>query len=335
MEEVRELVDDIRLASERAASLTRQLLLFSRQEIHEPRVVAIDQVTADGEKMLRRLLGEDVLLASELHAGDARVRIDPGYLTQILVNLGVNARDAMPSGGQLTIETRVERIDAERAARTPGLRAASYVVLSVTDTGCGMSPAVRSRAFEPFFSTKGIGKGTGLGLSVVHGIVERSGGHVDLRSEPGAGSTFSIYLPEVDDEESSARGEAGAAPHGGTESVLLVEDDVQVRALTVRMLRAQGYRVVEAADGLEALEVFERERRDIALLITDVVMPRMGGRQLADALRERAPALKVLYTSGYTDDAILRNGVRQDEVAFIAKPHTRAALLAKVHELLH
>jgi PAS domain S-box-containing protein len=332
-DETIELVDDIRIASERAKSLTRQLLLFSRREIFDLKVIELDQAVGDGEKMLRRLLGEDVLVRSSLRAGDARVKIDPGYLVQILVNLGVNARDAMPTGGKLTIETGVTFLDETYAVTHGAVRPGRYVVIEVADTGSGMSPDVRSRAFDPFFTTKAAGKGTGLGLSVVHGIVESSGGHIDVQSEAGRGSKFRIYLPAVDEVATSPE-EGAPAPAGGAESVLLVEDDDQLRKLAARSLRGHGYQVIAAADGVEALEAFEHHRGDIALLITDVVMPRMSGRQLAEALRERAPRMKVLYMSGYTDDAIVRHGVSQAEVAFIEKPHMPDALLSKVRELL-
>lgn len=328
-----ELVDDIRIASERAKSLTRQLLLFSRREIMDLKVIELDQAIGDGEKMLRRLLGEDVLVRSSLRAGDARVKIDPGYLVQILLNLGVNARDAMPTGGKLTIETGVTVLDEAYAATHSGVRPGRYVVVEVADTGSGMSSDVRSRAFDPFFTTKAVGKGTGLGLSVVHGIVESSGGHIDVHSEVGRGSTFRIYLPAVDDVATSSD-EGAPPPARGGESVLFVEDDEQVRKLAVRSLRGHGYDVIAASDGVEALEAFEQHRGDIALLITDVVMPRMGGHQLAKALRERAPRMKVLYTSGYTDDTIVRHGVNQTDVAFIEKPHMPDALLARVRALL-
>jgi PAS domain S-box-containing protein len=332
-EETIELVDDIRIASERAKALTRQLLLFSRREVFDLRVIELDEAIGDGVKMLRRLLGEDVILESSFHGGDARVKIDSGYLAQILLNLGVNARDAMPTGGRLSVRTGVTVLDEAYAATRDGVRPGRYVVLEVGDTGAGMTPDVRSRAFDPFFTTKGVGKGTGLGLSVVHGFVKSSGGYIDVQSEPGRGSTFTIYLPAVDELATSIHADASVLARGN-ESVLLVEDDEQVRKVAVRSLRDHGYDVVAASDGIEALELFENHGGNVALLITDVVMPRMGGRQLAEALRERAPGMKVLYMSGYTDDAIVRHGVRQAEVAFIEKPHTRDALLTKVRELL-
>lgn len=326
--ETREFVQEIQAAGERAASLTRQLLAFSRREIIERRVVEVNAIVLDTEKMLRRLLGEDVEVRTRLSQGLPRVHADPGQLVQVLMNLAVNARDAMPRGGTLLVETAA--VTAPDAA--PGER---WIALRVSDTGTGMPPEVASRIFEPFFTTKGLGKGTGLGLSVVHGIVQQAGGRIELNTRPGEGTTFTVLLPGIEQQI----GPGGEAPETssqlvGTETILLAEDEESIRRLVARGLRRYGYTVLTAADGAEALEVLQKHGRDIDLLVTDVVMPRLDGQGLADELRRRAPHVRILFSSGYTDDAILRYGVLHAEVSFLQKPYTVEGLVHKIRQTL-
>lgn len=331
--ELMEFVNEIRHAGDRAASLTRQLLAFSRQQVLEPKTFDVNTVVADTEKMLQRLIGEDIVL-EHLARSRGKVTADPGHLVQVLMNLAVNARDAMPRGGRLTIATRDVVLDDAYALTHAGARAGSYVELSVTDTGSGMTPEVRTRLFEPFFTTKEVGRGTGLGLSVVHGIVAQSGGHIDVVSELGVGTAFRILLPSSV-EALSASGSYPIVPeHGGRETLLVVEDEASVRRIAMRTLRSAGYTVLEAADGPSALRLLATHNGTVDLLMTDVVMPGMGGRELADAVRAERPGTQVLYTSGYTDDAVVRHGVLQAEVAFLQKPYNGRALLAKVRSVL-
>jgi signal transduction histidine kinase/CheY-like chemotaxis protein len=331
-----QLLGEIRHAGKRAASLTRQLLAFSRREVLEPRVLDLNAVVADAEKMLCRMLGEDILLTAALDPTIRRVRIDAGQWIQVLMNLAVNARDAMPTGGRLTIETRETALDDAYARLHPNVRPGRYVLMVVTDTGSGMSPEIQARIFDPFFTTKPIGEGTGLGLSVVHGIVEQSGGHVGVYSEPGVGTAFKIYLPPVTEAAEAAPTPAPepALDGRGTETILLVEDDDSVRRVTGRILRRFGYTVLEAEGGEAALRLLGQEPGRVALLISDVVMPNMDGRELIKRVHAQYPEIKVLFTSGYTNDAVIRHGVLHAEVAFIQKPHTSAMLVAKIREVL-
>jgi PAS domain S-box-containing protein len=306
-------------AGERAAGLTRQLLTFSRKQIVAPRVFDLNAVVTDTEALLRRLIGEDVLLTKDLQAGLGAVRADPTQVQQVVLNLAVNARDAMPDGGRLSIATR---------------DAGEYVLLAVTDTGCGMTDEVQAHLFEPFFTTKGPGKGTGLGLSTVYGIVKQSGGHIEVESQPGMGTTVRVHLPRGDEAPAEEKPPGDGLPPRGTETVLLAEDEDEVRALVRQVLQGGGYTVLEARDGAEALAVATRYDGPIDLLVTDVVMPGVDGRGLAERLSGRYPRLKVLYLSGYTDDAVVRRGVSQEEAHFLQKPFSPAVLARKVREVL-
>ncbi|HEY0792571.1 MAG TPA: response regulator [Chthoniobacterales bacterium] len=321
---------EIRRAAERAASLTRQLLAFSRQQLLEPKVLDLNIVVAEAENLLRRLIGEDVRLVTVLQPGLRPVRVDPSQIDQVILNLAVNARDAMPRGGTLTLATR----DVEAVAAGASARSGPHVLLQITDTGSGMTSEVQARIFDPFFTTKGEGKGTGLGLAVVHGIVEQSGGQIDVSSVPGAGTTFKIYLPTAEGALEPPAENVVRNPVQGIETILLAEDEDAVRQITSRILEVFGYRVLEASSGEEAIRLAENSKEKIHLLLTDVVMPSMSGRELADALRARDPDLKVLFQSGYTDDAVVRHGVVQAEVAFLHKPFTPDALAQKIRDVL-
>jgi len=329
---------DVELVEEtahRASSLTRQLLAFSRKQMVQPRVVDLNEVVRGMETMLSRLIGEDIALATGLDPTAGCVRADPAQLEQMIVNLVVNARDAMPLGGRLTLETSYVRLDEGFARQHVGLRPGPHVRLVVRDTGVGMDGLIKAHLFEPFFTTKGPGKGTGLGLATVYGIVTQSGGAIRVESEPGQGATFTIEFPRVDAPADlpGDPGGAGAAPHG-SETVLLVEDEPEVRGLARDILHQQGYTVLEAADGDEALRIGREHGGPIHLLVTDVVMPQMGGRELADRLRAGRHETKVVYVSGYTDDATLHQGVSQTGMAFLPKPFTAAALAHKVRQVL-
>ncbi len=321
-------------AGERAASLTRQLLAFSRKTVLEPKVLDLNEVVRETEKFLRRLIGEDVLLTAVLDPAVSRVKVDPGQLGQVLMNLAVNARDAMPTGGKLTVETRNVELDQEYARLHAEVKPGRYVLLSMADTGSGMTPEVKARIFEPFFTTKGVGKGTGLGLAVVLGIVKQSEGHVQVYSEPDIGTTFKLYFPAVEEKVSAPKGLDSGNGGRGTETVLLVEDEDGVRGLAVLVLQTYGYKVMAAGSGKEALRHVEKRSGGIDLLVTDVVMPGMGGPELADALKPRFPQMKVLFSSGYTDDAVVRHGLLQEQVAFLQKPYTPLTLVKRVRQVL-
>jgi PAS domain S-box-containing protein len=329
----RGLIEQIHRAGERSAALTRQLLAFSRRQVVAPKVLDLSEVVADAEKMLRRVIGEDVRLVAVRRPLSGRVRIDPGQMEQVLLNLAVNARDAMPQGGRLTITMSDVEVDEHQARLNPDLRPGPYVLLTVADTGVGMSTEVQARIFEPFFTTKQ-GQGTGLGLSVVHGIVKQAGGHIEVLSEPGAGTTFNVYLPRV--AQRSEPGALVARTHSprGTETILVVEDDVAVRALSRHVLQGCGYNVLAAATAEEALRIATQHPSPIHLLATDVVLPGLGGRLLAERLLELHPETRVLYVSGYTDDAVVRHGIQQAKVHFLQKPFGPAALASKVREVL-
>ncbi|MEZ4237469.1 MAG: PAS domain S-box protein [Myxococcota bacterium] len=328
-----ELVQDILDAGRRGAALTRQLLAFSRQEVVEPRVMDLADVVGDAEKLLRRLIGEDVALETH-HAGSCPVRIDPGQWSQVLMNLAVNARDAMPHGGTLTIATRVERTDRAFLRTHPNVVPGRYAVLSVADTGSGMTPETCARVFEPFFTTKGERKGTGLGLAVVHGVVQQAGGLVDVTSAPGEGTRFDLYLPLAADPVELRVPTAEPTNVHGHETVLLVEDEPVVRRMTARILRRSGYVVLTAADAAEALRVLDAHDGEIQLLLTDVVMPHLAGPALARAVRERNDTVKVLYASGYMDEDLRDRFGRGERAAFLQKPYSPAVLLRRVREVL-
>jgi signal transduction histidine kinase/CheY-like chemotaxis protein len=334
-EPLRDSVAQIGQAAERAAALTRQLLAFSRQQVLEPKVLDLNALVAAAEHLLCRLIGEDVRLVTKLQPHLGPVRADPGQLDQVLLNLAVNARDAMPHGGTLTFETRNLELHPAYAAIQPGLRPGRYVLLAVTDTGCGMTPEVQARIFEPFFTTKGVGKGTGLGLAVVHGIVQQSGGHLEVYSLPGVGTTFKLYLPAVEVPPAAALADGPSPPPAGRgETVLLVEDEDAVRAVSVLLLESLGYRVLEAANAEEALRLVGAGRQKLDLLMTDVVMPGRNGRELAEALRRENPGLKVLFQSGYTGEAVAGHGIVEAEMAFLQKPFTLDALAKRVRAVL-
>ncbi len=334
-EALRADLDEIRLAGERAAALTRQLLAFSRKQILQPQVLNLNTVVAGMKGMLGRLLGEDVHLVFALTDGLGSVRADVGQIEQVVVNLVVNARDAMPHGGTLTIETRNAQID-ERRSGEPGFAAPEgpHVILAVADTGMGMDEVTRRQIFEPFFTTKDPGRGTGLGLSTVYGIIKQSDGLILVESEVGRGTRFEVCLPQVAEVAGGDRPKPTVVSASGTETILLVEDNGGLRKLARRILVSAGYRVLPAANGEEALLVLERHEEPVHLLLTDVIMPGMNGRVLAEQVGEVRPGMKVLYTSGYTDDAIVHHGVLDEGTAFVGKPFTAAELLRKVREVL-
>lgn len=328
-------IQEISDAAQRAATLTRQLLAFSRKQVLQIRAVNVNAVVVDVERMLRRLIGEDILLTTHLNSDLALINADPGQLEQVLINLAVNARDAMPGGGDLTITTDNAELTEEHRERHLNAAPGEYVMLAVTDTGSGMTKEVQQRLFEPFYTTKGVGKGTGLGLATVHGIVKQCGGDVYVYSETGHGTTFKVYFPRL----------AKAAPiptipehraitPSGTETVLLAEDDEAIRTLGARVLGALGYNVLVARTGGEALRIVAEYKGKIDLIATDVVMPEMNGSQLVERVLEARPGIRVLFMSGYTDDEVMRRGVIDGQTAFLQKPFTPDLLAHRVREVL-
>jgi two-component system, cell cycle sensor histidine kinase and response regulator CckA len=327
-------VDQILKAADRASGLTRQLLAFSRQQVLQPKILDLNLLVSDMEKMLRRLLGEDLQLQTSLDPGLGSVKADPGQMEQVLMNLAVNARDAMPSGGHLTIETSNVDLGADDVARRPPTRAGSYVLLAVTDTGMGMDAETQSHLFEPFFTTKEVGRGTGLGLSTVYGIVKQSDGYIWCYSEVGVGTTFKVYLPRVDEEVAPDRKPAPVRLAHGTETVLLIEDDSTLRDVICEILEGAGYTVLVADGGDKALRIADEFSGAIALIITDVIMPGLSGRQAAETIKAARSEVDILFISGYTSEAIERHGVLEAGAKFLSKPFTTDALLRKVRDVL-
>ena len=328
-------IEQIRKAGERAATLTRQLLAFSRKQMLVPIVLDLNSLVAEIEKMLSRLIGEDISLKFAAAKNLWKVKVDPGQMEQVVMNLVVNARDAMPQGGKLTIETANIELDEAFAASHPEVSAGKYVMLAVADTGIGMNEAIRARIFEPFFTTKGPEKGTGLGLATVYGIVKQSGGRIDVYSEPGLGTTFKVYLPRAVEELTKSKLEiTKPTPSSGHETILLVEDEEGVRTLARVILSRSGYKILEAKNGGEALLICQSHQGPIEIMVTDVVMPNMSGHQLAQHVRPLRPEMKVLYLSGYTDDAIVRHGIIDSDMPFLQKPFTAEGLSRKVREVL-
>jgi two-component system cell cycle sensor histidine kinase/response regulator CckA len=327
-------ISSIRNAGERAASLTAQLLAFSRKAVIEPKVFDLNDVVEHLAKMLRRLIGEDINFTSRLEPGLWKIKADPGQIEQVIMNLSVNARDAMPIGGIITIQTENVNIQPGSDFETRNFEPGRYVRLSVSDTGTGMTEEVKSKIFEPFFTTKGIGKGTGLGLATVFGIVEQAGGHIRVSTTIGKGTTFEVYLAAVADVATNNNQTATATPVNGAETVLIVEDEDAVRMLLRMTLESNGYQVLIAASGPDAIELSDLYHGEIHLLVTDVIMPEMGGRELAENIRSRRKEINVLYVSGYTDDAVVRHGVISSAESFLQKPFTPLVLLRKVRSIL-
>ena len=324
----------IRTAGERAADLTKQLLAFSRQTILEPKILDLNTVVREMEKMLKRLIGEDIHFTSILNPAIPRIRIDPGQLGQVFMNLCVNARDAMPRGGSLTIETRTTDFDETYVNEHPGAKHGRQVVLAVSDTGTGMPPEIVARIFEPFFTTKEVGKGTGLGLAVVYGVVTQSGGFIQVGSKVDVGTTFTLYFPATLDEVQAAGGSEQILEYSGIETILVVEDEESLCEIAAETLKSFGYKVLKAHSGPDALKLVSAHGGTIDLILTDVVMPKMSGRELAESLKQKLPALKVIFMSGYTDDSVVRHGVHHEKVPFLQKPFAPFDLLKKVREEL-
>jgi two-component system cell cycle sensor histidine kinase/response regulator CckA len=327
---------EIRKAAERAAILTRQLLAYGRKQILQPESLDLSAIIAGMKNTLMHLMGRGVEVRFSPDAGLKFVKADAGQIEQVIMNMIINARDAMPNGGILTLETANVSFDRESVGSYPELKPGDYVMLAITDTGAGMSAEVKARAFEPFFSTKSVGQGTGLGLSTCYGIVKQSGGHISVYSEPGRGTTFKIYLPQVE-LQTKIPVQHLSSPDlpRGTETILLVEDDPALREMAATLLRRLGYTVLAAANGVEALSLkHERTTGHVDLLFTDVVMPHMSGKELADRVRALYPYTRILFTSAYTENAIVHQGVLDKGVALLQKPFTPSALANKVREVL-
>ena len=333
--QLREDMEEIKHAAERAANMTQQILAFSRKQVLQPRILNINETVSNMGKLLKRLIGEDVELETKFHSTIRNIKADQSQIEQVIMNLAVNARDAMPKGGKLTIETTNVVLDEAYARQHLNARPGNYVMLAVSDDGVGMNDTVMKRAFEPFFTTKETGKGTGLGLSTVYGIVKQSGGYIWVYSEENIGTTFKIYLPVIDEPEIALLpSETPSELIEGNETILLVEDDDAIRELVKEMLTIMGYTVLEAANGNEAITLSQQTTEIIDLLITDVVMPGISGRQVARHLSKSRKNMKVLYMTGYTDEAILRHGILEQGLRFVQKPFTFETLAFKVRELL-
>jgi PAS domain S-box-containing protein len=331
---LRKNVEEIQAAAERASSLTGQLLAFSRKQVLQPRIINLNETVSGMEKMLRRLIGEDIELSTLFDPELSHVKADPGQLEQVVLNLAVNARDAMPRGGKLTIQTSNVCLDQKTRFRNRDLEVGEYVMLAITDTGVGMTEEVKPHLFEPFFTTKGLGRGTGLGLATCYGIICQSDGDIRVYSEPNCGTTFKIYLPRVDAPATNTNGknDPDTLPEGN-ESILIVEDETAVRRLAATVLRTSGYRVQEARDGIEAYALIQANQ-PFDLIITDVIMPKMSGKELYDQIKVIAPRVKVLFMSGYTDDALAHHGVLGPELTFLEKPFSPSRLAQKVREVI-
>jgi two-component system cell cycle sensor histidine kinase/response regulator CckA len=330
-----ESIEEIHKAAERAGQLTRQLLAFSRKQVLQPKVLDLNDVVLGMEKMARRLIGEDVELRTVLNQSLGEITADPGQIEQVIMNLVVNARDAMPRGGRLLIETDNVALDREGGDKNRQREAGDYVMLAITDTGIGMTEGVKAHLFEPFFTTKGLGKGTGLGLATCYGIVKQSGGDICVYSEADHGTTFRIYFPRTSQSTTVGTPPAENVSERGTETLLVVEDDAAVKRLTVTILRSRGYTVHEAVDGVQALELIMDEHGPrFDLIISDMIMPRMGGKELVESIRFRLPEVKVLFISGYTDDALADRGVLGPGIAFLEKPFSQKQLSQRVREVL-
>ncbi len=327
-------IDQILSSAERAAHLTQSLLAFSRKQIINPKPVNLNDIVKGVEKLLQRLIGEDIELSTRLAGADLVVMADAGQIEQVLMNLATNARDAMPDGGVITLTTQGLDLDEDfmkvHGFGNPG----RYAVISVSDTGCGMDEATREKIFEPFFTTKELGRGTGLGLAIVYGIVKQHNGNIAAYSEPGKGTTFRMYLPLITSSVEEPPALPAAPPLGGTETILLAEDDKDVRSLTMAVLQGFGYHVIEAVDGQDALAKFRKHMADIDLLLVDVVMPKIGGRDVYDAAKTIRPGIKVLFSSGYPADIIHKKGIVDEGLQFISKPVRPGDLLRKVREVL-
>ena len=334
-EDLFEYADEIEKAGQRAASLTRQLLAFSRQQVLAPAVLDLNALISDMGKMIHRLIGEDIELAMKLDPGIGSVKADQGQIEQVVMNLAVNARDAMPEGGNLVLETAAVTLDQAYTRHHPGSKAGRYVMFSVSDTGMGMNAETLAHIFEPFFTTKELGKGTGLGLATVYGVVKQSGGYICVDSEIGHGSSFKVYLPLIDEPVNAPETAAPATDSFcGSETVLVVEDADALRKLSVTLLEEHGYQVLSAANGAAALELAQQDNRSIDLLLTDVIMPGLGGHALARRMEALRPGLKVLYMSGYTDSSIAQHGVLEEGISLLHKPFTEEELVRKIREVL-
>ena len=329
------IINEIKKAGERASALTKQLLAYSRKQVLQPQVFDLNDLIANLNAMLRRLIGEDIEFVTAASSTLGMIKADPSQVEQIIMNLVINSRDAMPGGGKLTIKTRMENFLEPRLFPQFDIEPGPYVVLSISDNGCGMDSDTVKQIFDPFFTTKDIGKGTGLGLSMVYGIVKQSGGYIYVYSELGHGTTFNIYFPRIEEGEAkSAVEKPDTQLHTGYETILLVEDEESVREMITHILRDSGYTVFETSCGTEAYSLFETNKEKISLLITDVILPKINGREIAGYLTSIKPALKVLYISGYTDDAVVHHGVLEEQIAFLQKPFSPHFILMKVREML-